>query len=51
MAEALREFRSGVFASPGGEREIKPEEIYERVVAQKVPQLDYIYFSELRFVK
>ncbi|HOQ51192.1 MAG TPA: flagellar basal body P-ring formation chaperone FlgA [Candidatus Atribacteria bacterium] len=35
----------GYLPPPGGEREIKPEEIYERVVAQKVPQLDYIYFS------
>lgn len=43
--ERLENLDLGYLPPPGEEREIKPEEIYERVVAQKVSQLDYIYFS------
>lgn len=41
----LKNLDLGYLPSPGEKREIKPEEIYQRVVAQKVSQLDYIYFS------
>ena len=43
--ERLKNLDLGYLPPPGEEREIKPEEIYKRVVAQEVPQLDYIYFS------
>ncbi|MDI3543384.1 MAG: flagellar basal body P-ring formation protein FlgA [Candidatus Atribacteria bacterium] len=43
--ERLKNLDLGYLPPLGEEREIRPEEIYQRVVAQKIPQLDYIYFS------
>ncbi len=41
---ALRSLSLGALP-PQGERVISPQEIYARVVGQRVPGLDYIYFS------
>lgn len=43
--DALRKLSLGVLPPPGSERTITPREIYTRIVEQRVPGLDYIYFS------
>lgn len=48
---ALRKLSLGVPPLPGEERVITPQDIYTRVVARRIPNLDYIYFSGAPFVR